>query len=331
MSRPNKKGFDYFSLDCTFFDDIKTRKLVRRCGADAVAVYVAILCLIFKEGYYLVADEDLAFIISEKTGLSEEICGKCILACVETGMFDKDLYKQGIITSHGIQKRYQSICIQSKRVSRIDEYSLLVSSEDSKRNGSSERISSEETTSETGNQDNSSGFMPQRKEKKSKVKKSNSSFDSSLWSEDKEKILFNFFFRNLASPEKEVENFLRYNNEGNRSWDALSDEKKAEAITRWQQQPAKRPRFDVGFLSMWKKVYMTLSEMNAPGDVLQGLLSDKVSVKLSGGIVRITFGALEPIRYIEEVALDKVRDDMMAYAKSQACSNFRYNVDTTRD
>lgn len=330
MSRPNKKGFDYFSLDCTFFDDIKTRKLVRRCGADAVAVYVAILCLIFKEGYYLLADEDLAFIISEKTGLSEEICGKCILACVETGMFDKDLYKQGIITSHGIQKRYQSICIQSKRSSRIYDYDL-VSSDKMDISSVKTRVISEETYKNDTESGVSSEKSTQRKEKKSKVNKSNSSFDSSLWSEDKEKILFNFFFRNLASPEKEVENFLRYNNEGNRSWDALPDEKKAEAITRWQQQPAKRPRFDVGFLSMWKKVYMTLSEMNAPGDVLHGLLSDKVSVKLSGGIVRITFGALEPIRYIEEVALDKVRDDMMAYAKSQACSNFRYNVDTTRD
>lgn len=322
MPRPNKKGFDYFSLDCSFFDDIKTRKLVRRCGADAVAVYVAILCLIFKEGYYLVADEDLSFIVSEKTGLSEDTCDACIRACVEVGMFDSELFSKHIVTSHGIQRRYQSICVQSKRSSKIDEYCLVSSG---KTGVSSEKtpVSSEETTENDAEIGVSSGKSTQRKEKKRKVNKNNSSFNSSLWSdEEKEKILFNFFFRNLAAPEKELTKFLEYN----KNWGSMSEERKTEVISKWQQQPPQAPRFGQDFLIMWKKLYEVAKELDAPAEIINDILSDRIEVKFSGNQVHL-YCTRRLTDYIEsEEVLVRVRSDFIKYSRSKkALGGFKYH------
>ena len=67
----------------------------------------------------------------------------------------KRMFDDGILTSKGIQERYEFICQQSKRKAKITEYSLINSEETD--------INSEETMI-------NSELMPQRKEKKSKLK-----------------------------------------------------------------------------------------------------------------------------------------------------------------
>ena len=68
MGRPKKIGLDYFSFKVDFFQDIRIRKLIKAQGGKAVAVYVLLLCSIYKNGYYTEWDKDLAFIISEQLG-----------------------------------------------------------------------------------------------------------------------------------------------------------------------------------------------------------------------------------------------------------------------
>ena len=324
MARQIKKGFDYFALDCAFFDDIKTRKLIRRCGPDAVAVYLAILCLVFRDGYYLVNDDDLPFVLSEKTGVDEDACAACISACVSVGLIDETLFQQGIITSRGIQKRYNSISQQTKRVSKIEEYNLLESSEEIVVSSEDKGVSSEEMGENDRKMAQSSEFGTQRKEKKRKVNKnisSLSSFQSDseeiISEEEKEKILFDFVFvKNLAAPGKELELFLAYNNRDGRSWASMSEERKCEALMRWKQEPKQEPRFKPEFLEMWRTIFEAMLYLHSPLELRMKMLSDKVTVAIGGRCVVITCDEAVAHCLEQEDMIEKVRPAVKTFLNS---------------
>ena len=61
-------------------------------------------------------DKELPFIISEQTGYEEVYIQEVIKSCLVIGLFSNELFeKEKIITSKGIQERYQYICNLSKR------------------------------------------------------------------------------------------------------------------------------------------------------------------------------------------------------------------------
>ncbi|MCL2651556.1 MAG: DUF4373 domain-containing protein [Candidatus Azobacteroides sp.] len=154
MARPNKIGLDYFPFDVDFFEDMKVRKLIKRQGGKAVAVYALLLCFIYKNGYYIGGDEELPFIISEKTGYDEVYIQEVIKSCMSLGLLDKTLYENyNIITSKGIQVRYMEVQKNSNRKVIISEYNL-VSSEETRISSKETIINSEETliTSEVSTQ-----------------------------------------------------------------------------------------------------------------------------------------------------------------------------------
>ena len=71
-------------------------------------------------------DTDLPFICSEQTGYEEAYVREVIKVCLQLGLFSKSLYdKEGILTSRGIQERYQRICQLTRRTAIVSEYSLL--------------------------------------------------------------------------------------------------------------------------------------------------------------------------------------------------------------
>ena len=126
MARIAKSGLEYFPLDIDFFQDIRIRKLIKRKGGKAVTVYTLLLCLIYKNGYYMQWDEELPFIGSEMSGYEEAYVAEVIDTCLSLGLFDKTLYEtEQVLTSKGIQERYCNIQRLNKRMSRIDEYCLL--------------------------------------------------------------------------------------------------------------------------------------------------------------------------------------------------------------
>jgi hypothetical protein len=130
MARPANKGLDYYPFDTDFFSDMKIRKLIRRQGGKAVTVYACALCFIYKNGYYIGADNELPFIISEQTGFDEAYIQQVLECCFSLGLFDKELYDtKKIITSKGIQERYSKICSLTKKRSGISEYNLITSEE----------------------------------------------------------------------------------------------------------------------------------------------------------------------------------------------------------
>ena len=72
MARPTKKGLDYFPLDVDFLSDLKVRRIIKACGKEAVHILVALLANIYRdEGYYVLWDDDLAFLVADEVGTKE--------------------------------------------------------------------------------------------------------------------------------------------------------------------------------------------------------------------------------------------------------------------
>lgn len=100
MARIAKSGLEYFPMDIDFFQDIKVRKLIKRQGGKAVTVYALLLCLIYKNGYYMQWDDELPFIGSESTGFDEAYVSEVIKTCLTLGLFNKKLFdNEQILTS----------------------------------------------------------------------------------------------------------------------------------------------------------------------------------------------------------------------------------------
>lgn len=124
MARPIKYGLDFFRFDVDFYHDIKIRKLIRSQSGKAVAVYVSLLCSIYKNGYYMEWDKELPFIISEETGFEEAYIQEVIKYCMVANLFSKEMFdKEGVLTSKEIQKTYLNIC--ARRKNAISKYCLL--------------------------------------------------------------------------------------------------------------------------------------------------------------------------------------------------------------
>lgn len=146
MARPLKTGLEYFPFDVDFFSDIRIRKLVKYQGGKSISVYACLLCNIYKDGYYLVWDDELPFIISEQTGCEEAYIREVINTCLNIGLFSKELFDTSkVLSSSGIQKRYDNISKLLKRRVVISEYTL-VSSEETHVNSEEIRVNSEFST-----------------------------------------------------------------------------------------------------------------------------------------------------------------------------------------
>lgn len=130
MGRNKKNGLDYFPFDIDLFQDIRIRKLIKYQSGKSVTVYTLLLCIIYKDGYYMRWDKELPFIISEQTGFEEAYILEVINSCLKLGLFHNELYvSDGILTSKGIQERYKKICDLCRRNSEISEFSLISSEE----------------------------------------------------------------------------------------------------------------------------------------------------------------------------------------------------------
>ena len=166
MARPKKIGLDYFPFDVDFFDDIKVRKLIRRQGGKAVAVYALLLCFIYKSGYYMGSDEELPFVIAEKTGYDEAYIQQVINNLFSLGFFDKTLYENHkIITSKGVQIRYLEVQKNRKMNPDMPKFNLIsgVNSEESTQKESKvkeSKVKKRKENLESTTVDSSSGGEP---------------------------------------------------------------------------------------------------------------------------------------------------------------------------
>lgn len=127
-----KRGLMYFRLDCDIFQDRKVKRLMRRWQNDGLAVYLALLCEIYRDkGYYITADDDLIADIADTCLLDDERTTLIYNDCIDLGLFDRQILKsQGLLTSKGIQARYLDIMAVLRRKGGIDGALSLISSEE---------------------------------------------------------------------------------------------------------------------------------------------------------------------------------------------------------
>jgi hypothetical protein len=115
MSRQQKKGIDYFPFDVDFFSDRKIKELRGKYGADGLTLYLYLLCQIYKdEGYYLQLDDGYDYVISADLGMESEKIGQILNFLCRRSLFDDKLFTSDkVLTSHGIQMRFQE-CVKTR-------------------------------------------------------------------------------------------------------------------------------------------------------------------------------------------------------------------------
>ena len=128
MSRTQSQGISYFPFAVDFFSDNKVKILKARYGNDGIAIYIYLLCCIYREGYYTRVNEDLEFIISTDLGISLGTVQQVMTFLLKRSMFDDKLFKSdNILTSDGIQERWQDAIKTraAKRPIEVGKYWLL--------------------------------------------------------------------------------------------------------------------------------------------------------------------------------------------------------------
>ena len=163
MGRNVKQGFNYFSLDVDIFSDIKIRKLIKNHSGRALSVYICVLAFIYRNGYYVLNDEDFGFIVSEQTGDKVEFIEAVLDYCVKVGLFSAEMFEQGVYTSKGVQERYLAMCKASRRNIVFSEYTLI-SSEEMGINSEEIAINSKKTPIKKSKVNNIS-FLEKKKQK----------------------------------------------------------------------------------------------------------------------------------------------------------------------
>ena len=127
MARPTAKGVEYFPLNVNFINDLKVRKLLLSCGAEAIAVLIYLLSTIYKdEGYYVEIHEDEIDLIALDVNVTPEFVLEVINKACEVHFFDVNLYENfNILTSKGIQERYLKITERRKNSVVITQFNLI--------------------------------------------------------------------------------------------------------------------------------------------------------------------------------------------------------------
>lgn len=118
MARPFKKGLDYFPLDVDFFDDDHIIDLMDEYGGFGVSVYLIILTIIYRNGYYIEMPIDklarsVVRILGSRWARRNTVT-QVILFCSDIGLFDKALVEQSVFTSAAVQRRFQVVTARSK-------------------------------------------------------------------------------------------------------------------------------------------------------------------------------------------------------------------------
>ena len=108
MARPERDGFDYFSLDTDLFTDRKIRTLLSRFGGDGLTFYLYILAEVYRnEGYFLPFDEDFQDNAATDCRVSFEKIGLMLDFLLKKSLLDSTLFSTDkVLTSHGIQARF---------------------------------------------------------------------------------------------------------------------------------------------------------------------------------------------------------------------------------
>lgn len=119
MARPAKKGLDYYPSDTNRRNDFKIMDLLNEYGPLGYTIYDFCLQYIYENGYFLdVPLKQVCLTLCRDIGAkwikNKDLVGQVIDYCADIGLFDKDLLRQNVMTSVGIQRRYDSVTVRNK-------------------------------------------------------------------------------------------------------------------------------------------------------------------------------------------------------------------------
>lgn len=173
MARPVKKGVEYFPMDVSLYRDPKIKRLRSACGSVGMDVYLYLLTLIYENGYCMEWDEGSAFDISYDLNLDEHDVQQVVDACFRLGLFSQtQCAVNGILTSAGIQERWERIAKDSKRAEKEVEPPHRVNSEETRVSPVKTPVSSGRNSRITEETPEKREESTQRKGKEKKVKES---------------------------------------------------------------------------------------------------------------------------------------------------------------
>lgn len=133
MARPKQDGLLYFSFDTDFFyADKRIKRLHSKYGNDGLMFYIYMLAEIYRNGYYVRWDEETAEDIEADLHLTEGLIEQVLTFLVSRSLLFKSTLANSdtIITSPGIQKRYQEAVKGRKRQIEVDSEIWLLSEEE---------------------------------------------------------------------------------------------------------------------------------------------------------------------------------------------------------
>jgi len=150
MARTIKSGLDYFYFDVDFFSDTKIRRIKMDCGVASISALIYLLCELYRNGYFILVDDEIIFSISDKIGISEATVSEMIDKAIQIDFFSRAMFdKYRILTSVNIQRRFLDI-VRDKRLKKKDikpEYSLLVTANESTNNYANSVVSDDDKLS----------------------------------------------------------------------------------------------------------------------------------------------------------------------------------------
>lgn len=107
---------DFFPLDVDYFNDRKFKRIRAEYGFKGEGIVLRLLNEVYKNGYFLAFNDNLALDIADDTGIKPTLITEVIHAMVRCGFFDEKLFKaEHILTSAGIQKRWLVACERRKK------------------------------------------------------------------------------------------------------------------------------------------------------------------------------------------------------------------------
>jgi len=119
MARPAKKGLDYYPSDTNRRNDFKIMDLLNQYGPLGYTIYDFCFQYVYEHGYFLdVPLQQVCLTLCRDIGAkwikNKNLVGQVIDYCADIGLFDKDLLRQNVMTSVGIQRRYDSVTVRNK-------------------------------------------------------------------------------------------------------------------------------------------------------------------------------------------------------------------------
>ncbi len=123
MARPRQDGLLYFSFDTDFFyADQRIKRLHSRYGSDGMLFYIYLLTEIYRNGYYTRWDGESVDNAIDDLRLTEGLIEQVMAFLVSRSLLVKRTLADSdtVITSPGIQKRYQEAIKSRKRDVYVD-------------------------------------------------------------------------------------------------------------------------------------------------------------------------------------------------------------------